>query len=257
MANDDRLSALLLAAGEAPPNTRIMFRDDIAAFGEDAIRRLSGEHWILDSQYAAFAIRTIQRAGELGPRKAAIEVLRRARPDVSSERLRADIDAALIALGAPTRPAAKPRPAGKQTTSAPAMSVEDLAVDSCYRRRDLHASGLGGSPQSGISYRRDGTHVLLFSNPDKASEYGYKDQPVGDVGYRYFGAWNGPGDMTMTRANKAVADRSPELYLLTQAACGYVFRGQFELLNWQLERAARDGREDQAIVFNLQRVAGR
>ncbi len=257
MANDDRLDALLVAAGEAPPNTRIMFRDDIAVFGDDAIQRLSGEAWILDSHYAAFAIRTIQRAGELGPRQLAIDALRRSRPNVSSERLQADIDAALIALGAQTRQAARPRPAGERTHDVPAMAVEDLVAGSCYKRRDLHASGLGGSPQAGISYPRDGTHALLFSNPDKVSEYGYKDQPVGDRGYRYFGGWHGSGDMSMTGGNKAVVDRSPELYLLIQASCGYVYRGRFELLRWEIERAARDGREDQAIVFILQRAADR
>ncbi len=137
------------------------------------------------------------------------------------------------------------------------MAVEDLVVGSCYRRRDLHASGLGGSPQSGISYRRDGTHVLLFSSPDKVNEYGYKNQPVGDRGYRYFGAWHGPGDMSMTGGNKAVVDRSPDLYLFLQASCGYVFRGRFELVRWELERTARDGREDQAIVFVLKQTTDR
>jgi hypothetical protein len=97
----------------------------------------------------------------------------------------------------------------------------------------------------------------LFSDPSKISEYGYKDQPVGDLGYRYFGEWNGAGDMTMTGGNQVIVERSPELYLFTGASRGRLFRGRFEFDSWERERTTRDGRELTAIVFILRRATGR
>ena len=60
------LDDLLVAAGEAPAESRIEFRDPIAAFGVEAISRLKGGAWLLDPKYAAFAIQAIKRAGQLG-----------------------------------------------------------------------------------------------------------------------------------------------------------------------------------------------
>jgi hypothetical protein len=257
VAENVELEALLIAAGEAPPESRIMYRDPIAAHGEQAIQRLAGEAWLLDSRYGAFSIRTIRRAGELGARQAAVDALRAARSHIHDLRLLEDLDESLTALGAPKRAIGKGSSA-QQTTSLPPMSVDDLVVGSCYERRSLHLSGLGGNYQKGISYPADGTHVLLFSDPSKASEHGYKDQPSGDRGYRYFGEWDGAGDMSMTGGNRAIVDRSPELYLFTAAACGHLFRGRFELVRWDSEQTSRDGRGLMAIVFTIQRadVAG-
>lgn len=134
------------------------------------------------------------------------------------------------------------------------MTVEDLVVGTCYRRRDLHLAGLGGNWQTGISYPADGTYCLLFSDPSKASDYGYRDSPDGEDGYRYFGRWDGTGDMTLSGGNQAVLDRSPELYLFTEAACGQVYRGRYMCLGWEEELATRDGQQHKAIVFRLRRA---
>ncbi|HET7168490.1 MAG TPA: hypothetical protein VFI69_04750, partial [Candidatus Limnocylindrales bacterium] len=64
--DDSELDGLLIAAAEAPPDTRIQYRDRIAAFGDSAVERLVSREWIGDLRYAAFAIRTIGRAGTFG-----------------------------------------------------------------------------------------------------------------------------------------------------------------------------------------------
>lgn len=253
--NKAELDGLLIAAGEAPPETRIMFRDRIAAYGDEAIRRLAGEAWLLDPRYGAFAIRTIQRAGELGARQKAIEALRAARPKIRDARHLADVDMSLTALGVRTGPAAKAKISARNPTTTSVVSVDDLVVGSCYKRLGLHRSGLGGNRQKGISYPARGTHALLFSDSSKASEYGYKDQPVGDLGSRYFGEWNGAGDMSMTAGNKVIVDRSPELYLFNAAPCGQAFRGRFGFVSWEREPTTRDGRGLMAIVFTLRLAA--
>ena len=245
---DHELVALLIAAGEAPPASRIEFRDPIAAFGDQAVERLSRPEWIGDPLYAAFAIRTISRAGKLGA-PTAVRELRRALEFVANETLRRDIEFELAALGA-SLGVKKANTKHSKVVTAP-ISVDDLRVGACYRRRDLHLGGLGGNWQKGISYPADGTHCLLFSDPSKASEYGYRDEPFGADGYRYFGEWDGPGDMTMSGGNQRIVDRSPELYLFTDASCGRVFRGRFEFESWGWETTTRDGKELKAIVFTL------
>jgi hypothetical protein len=246
------LDDLLIAAGEAPPETRIEYRDRIAAFGREAIDRLLTAEWIGDPTYAGFAIRTITKAAAFGARHEVVTALRGALANAASETQRGDIASALAALG-DKHPASASKSAKTPRLRSTALSLADLVVGRCYSRTELHDS-LGGSRETGISYPAGGNHCLLFSDPGKATEYGYADAPVGDGGYRYFGHWFGSGDMTMTRGNKAVLERSPELYLFTSATCGHVFRGRYECRDWENERAARDGRSDMAIVFNLRRV---
>jgi hypothetical protein len=134
------------------------------------------------------------------------------------------------------------------------MDVTELVAGRCYRRRELHAAGLGGNWQKGISYPADGNYCLLFSDPSKAGEFGYRDAPVGENGYRYFGEWDGSGDMAMAGGNQAIVDRSPELYLFTRADCGHVFRGRYMCEGHETELTTRDGREHRAIVFTLRRM---
>ena len=241
-----------MAAGEAPPETRIGYRDRIAAYGSDAIDRLLGAAWIGDPRYAAFAIRTIARAGDIGAHAEAVAGLRAALGADLTETHRSDVLAALKALGvdlskSPKGPSKAPR------VRSTDLAVEELVVGRCYTRTELHDS-LGGNRQKGISYPAEGSHCLLFSDPSKASEYGYRDAPVGEGGYRYFGEWNGPGDMTMTGGNRVVIDRSPELYLFSTAECGQVFRGRYLCEAWGTEKTTRDGHSDTAIVFQLRRV---
>ena len=248
----ESLDALLVAAGEAPPETRIEFRDRIAAFGSVAIDCLNSAPWIGDPKYAAFAILTIRKAGELGALKHAVGALRDALAAAVTDTQRGDISAALLALGA------SPSKSTKSAKRAPrvrsfALALADLVEGRCYTRTELHDS-LGGNRQKGISYPADGDHCLLFSDPQMASAHGYADAPVGDDGYRYFGEWSGSGDMTMTGGNQMILNRSPELYLFTKADCGHVFRGRFDCSNWETEKATRDGKSHTAIVFSLHRV---
>jgi hypothetical protein len=247
------LDGLLVAAGEAPPETRIEWRDPIAAHGDEAVARLSQAEWIGDPEYAAFAIRTIGRAAAFGA-TTATAALRRAYEFVPSDVLRRDIEAELGKLGV-RQVQAKPGARGVRRSATPApSSVEGLEIGSCYHRRDLQEAGLGGNPRRGISYPAGGTHCLLFSDPSKDSDWGYRDRPDGNDRYLYFGAWDGPGDMSLTGGNAVVLERSPELYLFTAAPCGMMFRGQFECLGWSVETVENEGRSRRAIVFTLQRV---
>jgi hypothetical protein len=248
------LDALLIAAAEAPPDSRINLRDRIAGHGEAAIECLMEPPWIGDPKYAAFAIRTIAKAGELGARSAAVMALQRALAIVTDDLHRKDVETALALLGGSKhRKPATSKKAKSPHVIAP-IAPEDLVVGRCYKRSDLHDGGLGGNRQKGISYPADGTHCLLFSDQSKVNEYGYRDQPVGDDGYRYFGEWSGTGDMSMSGGNQVIADRTPELYLFTTAACGRVFQGQYRLVSSSEEAATRDGRHFRAIVFTLERV---
>jgi hypothetical protein len=250
------LDALLIAAAEAPPETRIQYRDRIAEFGDSAVERLLAREWIGDQRYAGFAIRTIGRAGTLGATAASV-ALRGALANATSDVAERDIRDELDRLGIRKSPGASRKP-GRSSTPKPklaaSISVEDLRIGRTYKRSELHDGGLGGSRQTGISYSANGSNALLFSDPSKASEWGYRDAPIGEDGYRFYGHWYGRGDMRMDRGNSVLRDRSPELFLFAEANGGFVYRGQFECLGWDWERTARDGREDQAIVFRLKLV---
>jgi hypothetical protein len=130
-----------------------------------------------------------------------------------------------------------------------------LVVGQAYRRKDLHDAGWGGNRQRGISYPAGGDHALLFSDPAKRHEYGYKDSWDGTNRYRYFGEWNGSGDMNMSAGNAAVRDRSPHLHLFAMSSQGYRYQGQFRYIEHYIERTERDGRSLVAIVFLIERVA--
>ena len=133
------------------------------------------------------------------------------------------------------------------------MAPEDLVVDRVYRRRQLHLDGLGGNWQTGISYPADGTYALVFSDPDKAREHGYKDHWEGDE-YHYYGQWIGEGDMVFEVGNQAMVDRGSELYLLIAAPGGHRYEGRFQLLRDYTATTERDGHQRRAIVFVLGRA---
>jgi len=58
------LSALVKAARDAPPETRIQFRDPIAAHGAEAITAVTP--WLADPRLGAFAARVIAAVGRQG-----------------------------------------------------------------------------------------------------------------------------------------------------------------------------------------------
>jgi hypothetical protein len=249
-----RLQEILIAVGESPPNSRDQYVDEVAAFGREAILELIP--WLLDPSYSSFAVQVIERAGELEVRSAAISALRSALALELSAGSRREIDAALNRLTS-----ASPGDARDETKVTPSRGREpNVGLDSLVpgriysRRSDLHAQGLGGNWQKGISYPRTGHYVLLFSNPARANEFGYHDGPIGNDRFRYFGEWSGTGDMSLSRGNEAIVDRTPFLYLFVRDGPGQRYVGQFALDRWERERTTRDGTEYQAIVFLLVRV---
>jgi hypothetical protein len=135
------------------------------------------------------------------------------------------------------------------------MDPGELIVGREYKRgQDLHDRGLGGNRQKGISYPANGDYVLLFSDPDKRHEYGYKDSSDGPDSYRYFGEWNGTMQMELAGGNQAIIDRSPNIYLFVRSPKGHRYEGRFTYANHEYEWTERDGRRQQAIVFMLHRA---
>lgn len=240
----------MIGAAEAPATQRIEFRDPIARFGGEAV--FAVEPWLQDPALAAFAVRTIARAASFGGHAEARRVLLAALAHPITPTIERDLQAALDQIGGVprTRGTASSRKAGK-----PAVPEIALKVGQIYRRRDLHAGGWGGNRQSGISYPAYGEHVLLFSDPSKAKEHGYRDRPTPDGIYHYYGEWSGTGDMTLSGGNQAILDRSPELHLFIAAKGGHRYEGQFECLGHVPEVTTRDGREFRAIVFLLKRTS--
>ena len=182
-----------------------------------------------------FAVRTIARAAAFGGLVAARRTLQAALASAVSPTVERDIRAALDQLGgAPSKAARRAAGAAKAWLSQRAPIVE-LRSGRIYRRRELHDGGWGGNRQSGISYPAGGEHVLLFSDPAKAKEHGYRDRWTPDGIYHYYGEWSGTGDMTLSGGNQAIIDRSPELHLFIAAPGGHRYEGQFECVGHEPE----------------------
>ena len=116
--------------------------------------------------------------------------------------------------------------------------------------------GLLGNLYSGISYPSDGVHACLFSAGANSDSYGYRDMPAGENQYRYFGEWRGSRDMSLTGGNKAIVDRSPNLYLFVGQGSGFHrFEGQYMVVSHDRVVAEREGAVGEAIVFLLERIA--
>jgi hypothetical protein len=243
---DDELDRLLIGAGEAPPDRRIEFRDPIAEYGRRAVERL--EPWLGDSKYAWFAIRTIAKAASFGALQEAIVALEKYRP-IAAEATKRDIEVELGRLAPKRPPSRSPR-----RSAQPRGSRSELTLSEVYRRKDLHDAGWGGNRRRGISYPAGGDHALLFSDPATSREYGYKDTWDGTDRYRYYGEWNGAGDMTMTVGNAVIRDRSPNLHLFTMSPLGYRYQGQFRYVDHYEARTERQGRSLVALVFLIERV---
>ena len=244
----------MVGAAEAPPDRRIEFRDPIARYGSDAVAAL--EPWLKDPVLAAFAVRTIARAAEFGGLVVARRTLQKALVAPASPTVERDVRAALDQLGGGPKKGARSAVGSGQNVAEPTAPLEELRVGRIYRRREVHDGGWGGNRQSGISYPAGGEHVLLFSDPAKAKEHGYRDRWTPDAIYHYYGEWSGTGDMTLSGGNQAIIDRSPELHLFIAAPGGHQYEGQFECVGYEPEKTTRDGREFRAIVFLLKRFDG-
>ncbi len=244
------LDDAVMGAAEAPPSFRIEFRDPIARHAAAGIERVTP--WLTDPKMAAFAVRVIARAADFGAADDARKALQTAVVSLA-EPARADALAALEKLGVRPR---QPSSRGSRTEIPPAnvMSPEELIEDRVYKRRDLHLSGLGGNRQKGISYPAGGTYVLLFSDPDSAAEWGYHDSWDGQNSYRYYGEWDGTGDMLMRGGNLAIVERSPEIYLFVKVPGGHRYAGVLEVRSQEQVPGTRDCKQFMALVFTLARL---
>ena len=90
-----QLTGLLEDARRAAPDSRILLRDPIAAFGPRALAGVTP--WLEDPVLSAFAVRVILRVGEQGDPATAASLLRRARTQVP-EGVRGDVSWALERL---------------------------------------------------------------------------------------------------------------------------------------------------------------
>ena len=247
----ENLDHLLAEARAAAPDQRIKYRDPIAEYGEEAVKAIAP--WLQDERLGLFAVRVMLRVADQGSRPLVVATLRDALTAGPPDKIKADIEDQLAHLAPPR--AKRQAKAVREIPPALVMSPEELVVGRVYRRRrDLHAHGLGGNWQKGISYPADGHYVLLFSDPSREADYGYRDSWLGHERYRYYGEWDGTGDMTMTGGNAAIQDRSPELYLFVAAPGGHRFEGRFALESYGQEPAVREGRQFMAIVFQLVRA---
>ncbi|HXG39667.1 MAG TPA: hypothetical protein VNJ28_01880 [Candidatus Limnocylindrales bacterium] len=245
------LQALLIGAIEAPDDAREAYRLPLARHGARAIIPLLA--WVTHPDLAEFAIRTIASTAAFGAPNEARAALRFLAESGVEPRV---VDLARRELGAVEvetdvaggRPAAEP--------GSEPRRVRRLVRGRVYRRIELHAAGLGGNRQKGISYPADGHHALLFSGGRGGEQFGYRDAWETPDVYRYYGEWSGPGDMTLTGGNRAILDRNPNLYLFTADPPNARFEGRFRYVGHEAVDAARpDGRRGKAIVFRLERVA--
>lgn len=249
---DLSLDDAVMGAAEAPPSVRIEYRDSIARHGSAGIDRVAP--WLADPKMSAFAVRVVARAADFGAGEEARTVLQAAL-SVLLEPSRSDAELALEKLGAPRSRA--PRGPSRPKPAMTPVLLAELVEGRVYKRGDLHDAGLGGNRQKGISYPGDGTYVLLFSDPDSAHDWGYKDSSLGADGYRYYGEWHGTGDMLLTGGNLAIVERSPEIYLFVKVPNGHRYAGVFACVREDRTPAVRDGREYSAIIFILERLPGR
>jgi hypothetical protein len=252
LSESNDLKSLMDAAAAAPPDTRIEFRDRIAAFGPDAVAAI--RPWIGDDRLGAFAVRVVERAASYSADREAVQALAAVDAGTASQRVVDDAAAALSRLR-PNRPASR-KPSRSNSTHAKAgtRSPDDLVVGRTYKRRELHQDGYGGNWQSGISYPANGDYVMLFSDSDSGREHGYNDRWSGDQ-YMYYGQWTGTGDMVFEVGNRAILERSENLHLLIAVPGDrHRYEGRFKLLRHESARTTRDSREFTAIVFVLEPI---
>jgi hypothetical protein len=143
----DDLDALLHKAAAADPATRMEFRDPIAAFGSEAIKRL--EPWVSDPRLGAFAVRTIERAAAM-PGAAAVAKVTLQKAD-STGRTRDDVVSALARLRVQARRSAstgsRPGPTGdtkrSRTKDEVFRDLRDLLAENACRRQLMAYSETG------------------------------------------------------------------------------------------------------------------
>ena len=99
------LDELIESVRTASRQSRIAYRDRLAAFGAEAIEAV--RPWLADPEFGAFAVRVIQAAASEA-REEGIAALRRGKRSAATPAIKQDIDFALDQLDARRR---TPRPA--------------------------------------------------------------------------------------------------------------------------------------------------
>jgi 5-methylcytosine-specific restriction enzyme A len=131
--------------------------------------------------------------------------------------------------------------------------ASDFVVGQTYnRRRDIHAR-FGGQRQSGVVTPAKYPAVFIFTGRGK--RHGYVDEWSRDGTFRYVGEGQ-KGDMTFTKANKAVANHAADgkdLFLFEMLGSGNVrYRGPFNCAAYSFENGKNEnGNPRKAIVFHL------
>lgn len=244
------LQHALIGAAESPPARRDWWSESIAKHGVPAIDALA--EWLSDDDLRPFALRTIVLAAEHGG-QVALGAAQSVLAGFDTRQMSRDELATFWRAQGRIDALAKHRPIGPPAGGP----IGDLVAGRLYRRTALHAAGLGGNRQKGISYPANGDHATLFPTGQGRDVYGYEDRWDGDE-FVYYGEWSGSGDMTFTGGNQAIIDRSPNLYLLVGQGKGiYLFEGRFEYSGHTFQRAVREGKEARAIVFRLRKVSER
>jgi hypothetical protein len=237
------LKALMDAASRATPDEREKLGEQIARYGDDAVRAM--EPWLDEPELRPFAASTIRRAAELGARPIAEAVLRKAQRRVLAAAGASELGETAEAIS-DLRQREAPRP----------RVLTRLVKGWLYRRPELFAAGLGGNPQAGISYPAKGDHALLLPTPGGRQKFGYRDRWDGPEEFLYYGEWKGTPDMSLTGGNQVIIERSPKLYFFPGQGKGiYLFEGAFEYLTHTFEWTERDRNRQRAIVFRLRRVS--
>jgi hypothetical protein len=242
---EEELRKLLIAVAESPPDQRYESVDRAAAHGPAAIDAVAD--WLYDGDRADFALAVISRVAAAGAAQKAYAVL----ADVQRRQIHP------IRLARLVREAERIGEMLATQATRQRASLTHLERGATYRRSELHAAGLGGNRQTGISYPRTGDHALLMSTAGGKGHFGYHDRWEGDD-YIYYGEWKGGPEMSMSGGNAAIIERSPNLYLFTSLGHGeYRFEGRMEYVEHSTEWTERAGKRQQAIVFRLRRVADR
>jgi hypothetical protein len=127
------LQLLLDLARSAGPRDRILYRDQIAGFGQAAMTAVTP--WLADRVLSAFAVRVIQYAGTNRDGETAVGILKRGRATVPPF-IREDVDYALRQLQGP------PPGSIAQAKRPPARQRTPTVVHAAQSRRAASARGI-------------------------------------------------------------------------------------------------------------------
>jgi hypothetical protein len=117
LPDSDSLDELLNRIRMADRSTRIELRDEVAAFGREAIEPMV--QWLDDREFAGFAIRVLERIGRTAPNhRLVVNALAEAFPTAPSPAIASDIENALDQMGARRSSADR---LGRRRASTPAL----------------------------------------------------------------------------------------------------------------------------------------